>query len=157
MKKQNSKNTHGFSLLEAIVVISIISVLSAIAITSLANARQKNILTDSQTSIVRALENARSRAVSGVGEQNYCVLIDQSSVSVYDAAGLNCPGPTLFFTNSLPPGVTTDQSPGIYILFTRITGNTDLGANKVITVTKSGTPPTTLSVTITQTGQIFPY
>ncbi len=57
----------GFTLIEALIVLSILTIISFAAITSFSGLRSQAALEDGRATLVASLEQARSRSVSGVG------------------------------------------------------------------------------------------
>ena len=62
------KKTIGFSLVELVIVIAIMGIMVLIASPMFNQTRNKIVLEGAQASLINSLEEARSRALTGVGE-----------------------------------------------------------------------------------------
>ena len=151
-KSPMQKKSSGISLMESIIVIAIIGILAAVAVASLANSKNRNVLTDSQTLLVRTLEDARARAMSGVGNNKYGVTINTNSIILFQNTST---GSSTISNLSFPSVITASTTPSpLSITFTRISGTSTASTTIVL---KSSITNTRATTTVTFGGQIFPY
>jgi|GEM_PF-3494089 len=84
------KKTIGFSLLELVIVIAIVGIMVLIASPMFRESQNKVILEGAQASLIGSLEEARSRALTGVGEnvdEIHGIYIDYSTNEIYSCKG----------------------------------------------------------------------
>lgn len=146
--KEKNKTKNGFTLVETLLVISILGLVGFTSFVYLNGERGKSILKEAQASLINALEIARSHSVSGMGsneDKKYGVRIDDDSIVIFE-------GTNEISKIFLPPGISTDSS-GLEILFNRIKGNISTSSNIIINLFHSITSQTT-TVTITPEGKI---
>lgn len=146
--KEKNKTKNGFTLVETLLVISILGLVGFTSFVYLNGERGKSILKEAQASLINALEIARSHSVSGMGsneDKKYGVRIDDDSIVIFE-------GTNEISKIFLPPGISTDSS-GLEILFNRIKGNIATSSNIIINLFHSITGQTT-TVTITPEGKI---
>ena len=81
----------GFTLVEILVVISIIGLIVAIAVPSLADFVRRQQLAQSSKEVLSTLRDAQSRSISSVGGLNWGVRLvrNQSSVELFSSTALN--------------------------------------------------------------------
>ena len=77
-------NKKGFSLVEIIMVMAVIGIVVAIVVVNFGQTRNQTLLEEGQASIINALEIARNRAASGVGDTNHGVRIEPDKVIVFE-------------------------------------------------------------------------
>ena len=137
----------GFTIIEVITSSFVLAVVSTTAIVSFHLTFTKSAVTDAQTVIVSAMENARSKAMSGYGiaSTNYGVRIDMDRVVEFQGSTFSGVGTAVSF----PPTVSSDQS-GTDIVFERLTG----AASQTITVRLFGANNIVHSIEVNQDGTI---
>ncbi len=148
---KHSSSKKGFTLIEALIVVSIITILAVIGVASLSNSRNKNKLSDEQANVVYAFQKARDSAVSGVGNTNYGIHVEADKLTVFQGTAWS--GSTVEQQINLPSSITTDQT-GTDFIFSRISGASSKSG--VIILKQSGTG-STAKVTISADGQVQPY
>ncbi len=139
------------SIIELLVVISIIGIGSTIAIGSFGKSRNSSALLNEQATVVRILEKARDASVSGVGTTPHGVHIDTSSLTYFKGPAFS--GAVIEQVVTLPLSITTNQTGTDYI-FSRIAGTST--ASGIIQL-KSAVTGATANVTISASGQVQPY
>ncbi|MDO8558299.1 MAG: type II secretion system protein [bacterium] len=138
----------GFSLIETLVVVGILSIIAVFALGSLRGVRSRAALSDGQILIVRALEEARNRAVTGAGTSDHGVHIEPGKIETFEGS-VYIPGSGV--ESFLPPGVSTDQANAI-VIFKRLVGQSS--ANPTIML--SNVSGATSTVAVTLDGAIIP-
>jgi prepilin-type N-terminal cleavage/methylation domain-containing protein len=147
----------GFSLIELLIVIAIISVLSAVMIPTLASFRGQQALKNTTEDLVSLLNTARSDTQGSLNSTNYSVYIDSSSATYFVGSVYisNAPTNKKILYNS---AVTIPISGGVnlngggnIVSFSRLSGDTinygtiviqlssDANRSKTITINKTGT------------------
>ncbi|MCL5439270.1 MAG: prepilin-type N-terminal cleavage/methylation domain-containing protein [Patescibacteria group bacterium] len=138
---QKSKENYGFTLIELIIVFSVIAILSIIGIAAFASYSRTQALNAGVLDVVTMLNLARSRASSQVKPKNCEVtslslngyeftIVNNTTYRVSANCGVN--QPFTVETKPLPKGVTfADSSLGSSVLFYVISG----GVNHSLTIT----------------------
>ena len=142
-------NKKGFSLIETLAVVSITAFLALGIIFTIRQGQAASALNDAQTVIIRSLEEAQNRALTGIGTQNHGVYIDEKTVTVFEGSTyVTGTGKTFL----LPPLTATDQT-GKTIIYKRLAGTAD--ANAVITITQA-LSGAVKKIIVTTAGEITP-
>jgi prepilin-type N-terminal cleavage/methylation domain-containing protein len=135
------KKERGFSLVESLMVIAIMSIVIGIFVFINNTAKSQALLDKAQTSLVSALQEARNKSVSGYNTADrYGVQVESDKIVTLfvDKEGNYTPGIEI----QLPMGVSVD--PFDPIIFNRLTGATEggvinlNGGERTITITKDG-------------------
>lgn len=149
MEKSNKKN--GFSLVETVIVISILAIVSFVSFAYLNGTKITKDLNQAEASLIGALELARSHAINGMGESKddrYGVEINGNDITVFkEGTG------EILAEFPIPNGVSTDKT-GETILFNRIRANTDKVSDFVITITHNLMAGLNKIITVTPEGKI---
>jgi len=140
----------GFTVIELIIVISIVGIVAAASFVMFDEARNKAVLQNAQASVINALEQARSRAATGVGTTTHGVCIKNNKIISFrgnvctTTAGV---GEEI----SLPPNTSATSSADV--IFNRLSAMSS--ANATITLEyKIGITTIATTVSITQDGII---
>ncbi len=141
----NKEEKKGFSLIEVLVVIAIISIIATVVILNFGQTRNQALLEDGQASIISALELARSRAASGVGEARHGVRIEADRIIIFEEGNPDEE------TISLSPALSIGAGSWGEIFFDRISAKTDLTDEKTIIIEHSSGQET---ITISEQGVI---
>jgi len=133
----------GFTLNETMIVISIVGIVAAASFLMFSESRRQVVLDDAQASVVNALEEARSRAATGVGEASHGVYITNNKI--YPCQGDPCATGTEFL--ELKPLVSASKTPNPLqpIIFNRLSATSS--ENATITIEYAPAGSTTVSVT----------
>lgn len=123
-----AKKDEGFTFIEFLLVISIMAITAAAALTMFRDTNKRALTQDAQASVLYALERARSRAVNGFGETDHGVYVKTNSVVAFEG-DTYVPGEGREIP--LPFPVSTDHS-GTAIVFSRLSGQST--ASTTITV-----------------------
>lgn len=130
----------GFTVIELIIVISIVGVVAAASFVMFSENRNKAVLQNAQASVINALEEARSRAATGVGTSDHGVIIKGNIIS-------ECEGDPCIETSSttLISATTTNN---LTLIFNRLSAtssdatitieNTITGEATTVSVTEDG-------------------
>lgn len=137
----------GFSLIELIIVISILGMVAAATFVMFNGTRNRVVLEDAQASVINALEQARSRAATGVGTTSHGVYIEGNKIITFEG---NTYVPGTGDETTLPFPVSTDQS-NLTIIFNRLSATSSADATITLEHTTSGI---TTTVSVTQDGII---
>jgi len=142
MFQKKRKFNPGFSLIEIMVVLGMISILAAASFLNVSKKRNMIILEDAQANLVTALEKARSNSQAGIGTLPHGVRIESNKFTVFE--GNPAEGKTTVF----PSSILTNQSIPLNIIFHRISGtsnastiiikNPSNGTEKIINIFQDG-------------------
>lgn len=136
-KIQNSGNKTGFTLLEVMLVLSLISIVVVLGSGSLFSGRRVQTELDSASGImVGMLRRAQNNAVTGEGFTTWGVRFDNGSADFYQMfSGVNWTSGTRYEYSTLPSGVVFGfpaEGVNAEILFDVRTGKRASGANNII-------------------------
>lgn len=147
----------GISIIEVLVVISILSIISAIVVPRLSGFRNQQVLKNTTEDIVSLLNEARNNTISSKDSTNYGVHFESDKVVLF--RGLSFDSSTVNKEIKLDSSVTIPEEGGINlqngggdIIFERITGDTvndeygtiviqstkDENAQNIISISKIG-------------------
>jgi len=138
-------NKKGFSLVEMVIVISIFALVASSVFVMFNETRNQAVLEDAQASVINALEQARSRAATGVGTTDHGVCIKENKIITFE--GNSCPESGN--VEELPPFVSTDKYETTTIIFNRL--SSESSTSTTITLDYRGA---TATVSVTQEGVI---
>ena len=147
--KKTLYRTKGFSLIETLAVVSITGFLALGVIFTIRQSQAASALTDAQTVIVRSLEKAQNRALTGIGTQSHGVYIEEKNVTIFEGSAYVAGTGETFL---LPALTSTDQT-GKTIIFKRLAGTADMGAVIIVSQNLSGS---TKKIIVTTAGEITP-
>ena len=144
----------GFTLVETLLVISIIGIITSAAVLTFTDQKKQALLEDAQATIINALEEARSKAATGVGvgHENYGVrteVIGVDKINVISFKGEDCdPGNSTTLSTTTLSGISADPA---CVTFNRLSAissenttttfeitNTNTNATETVEVTKEG-------------------
>lgn len=147
--KNQSKLFLGFSLVEIIVVLSILSILVSIVITSFSKQGGVEALNTSTVTIISILNEAKSQAVSSKNASDYGVRIySDKLISFENSYGTN----NKIYTISNLVKMSTSTGIGNDIIFNNVSGSTN--ASGTITVTVLNELTKNSIINIYNTGEI---
>ena len=147
MSNKIKKTKLGFTVIELIIVISIVGMVASASFAMFGENRKKAVLDDSQASVINALEEAQNRAATGFGTTTttkHGVWITTNGFAICGDTTSTCASSTQF-TN-----VTTNW-PDLFISFNRLNGKPNT-ASEIILVNPSGS----MYITVTEGGLILP-
>ncbi len=147
------KKSSGFSLIEIVIVIAIITIVTTLAFQSFGNGTAQESLNKGAATIVAELGRARSLTLSSKDALQYGVHIDQNSIVLFS-------GDTYFASEQTNASVTLDATVAVTatsltgggsdIVFQRLTGIT--AQYGTITLTSTSDASKTRTITIYQSG-----
>lgn len=153
MNTFKEKDKQGFSLIEILVVVAIVTALAVVGLLSLTSMRDRLLLDDAQSSLAFHLEESKARAVAGTGGVEHGVYFSEDTYvqflgDVYD------PGDASNTAHALDPGLTltTDILGDEVVIFSRITGTVDEAVT--LTLSLNNDPTKTRVIIIGEGGDI---
>ena len=129
---KSSEKLRGFSLIEVVTVIFVISFVMAGLFMTSGQARARQSLNEAKELVVRVLETARNRSATGHGSMSHGVYIESDGITEFEGESYTGAG----YKHILPPFTLTDQT-GTEIIFKRLTMQTDLSLNVKIIILRS--------------------
>ncbi len=139
MKKRKS----GFTLIEILVVVSVIVILFSIGLAQYMKFNRQQILEQAALELKTDLTNAQSKALSGKKKctegvfDGILVEFNTDNYTLYSSCGSGL-DLKLISDNQLSSGVRITERPEDGILFKPVTGGTDIQEESGITITLSG-------------------
>lgn len=146
----------GISIIEILVVITIIGILTAIVVLNLSTFRNERSLSNTTSDIISLLNNARNNTISSLNSSAYGIHFETDRVIYFTGSTFNS-SDSANIEIDLNPSVNIPSSGGINlsgggsdVIFTRLTGDTvnygtiiirltsDATRQKVITINKTG-------------------
>lgn len=143
------KNKKGFTLIEILIVISIVTVLSTIIIGFFVDYRRSQGVAQDTELITSMLYRARNNAISSNGSSDYGVHFATSSVTIFKGSTYTPSNTTnQVFTLTIGNTLSTISlsSGGVDVVFNKLTGET----------TQTGTLTLTASYGVVKTITIYP-
>lgn len=136
----NKKYSAGISFLELIVAISIIGLLSRVAIAGLSKFKLNQVHNDTTQSVLAFINEARTRAQAGDNARSYSITVDTTTKKLTLFRVTTGPGDTSYSEDlNLNSNTTLAKSitggDGSTITFTRFTGATSNTGTITITTT----------------------
>ncbi len=145
---------NGFTILELLLVISIMSILSAIVLTTYVDFRRHESLSKDTETVVQVLNQARNQTISSRNQSVYGVHIASSTITIFTGGTYDQNSPTNQVINLNPIDTIVNLSlngGGVDVVFRRITGET--GNYGTVTIASTGLT-NTRTVTIYETGVV---
>ena len=116
--------TKGFTLLELLIVISIMIIVGGVVMGSLADARERMALRGASAEVAGALLKARTSALMGRGTSNHGVYFeDATHLRIFQGSSFPGVGETVDLS-ILGPVTLPASVAGTSIIFSRLTGET---------------------------------
>lgn len=122
--------TRGFTLMEILVIVSIIVILSAIGVLQFMEMRDRAELTSTARTLVAHLEESKSRAVAGLYGDSHGIHITSDAYTQFSGDTYDLDDETNQ-VHEISDGLTLDTSGDSDVIFARITG----GIDEVVTIT----------------------
>ncbi len=151
-------NNKGVTVLEILVVITIIAIITAVVLPSLSKFRKEQTLNNSTSDIISLLNKARNDTISSLNSTSYGVHFETSRAvyfvgSVFDTNASTNSVVLIDGSASIPAsGGISLNGGGSDVLFTRLTGQTTNYGTIIIRLTSDATRQKT--ITISKTGAI---
>jgi len=151
MSNKFKRTKLGFTVIELIIVISIVGVVASASFAMFSENRKKAVLNDAQASVINALEQARSRAATGVGTGNHGIYITDKKI--YPCKGNPCATDTENFIELKPFVFASTTNLSQTIIFNRLSATSSADATITLEY-KIGITTIATTVSITQDGII---
>lgn len=119
MSGTSDRKRSGFTLVESVVILSIISIFFVVSAPNFLGRKNTAILEDGTAILRRALELARSKSVAGADLSDHGVYINGDEMFIFEGEHFSGSGSFIL----LPAGLTTDQI-DTEIVFKRVNANT---------------------------------
>jgi prepilin-type N-terminal cleavage/methylation domain-containing protein len=155
--RQPTDYSAGFTLIELLIVMAVLGLLVTVGLASTSKNREKTNQDNAKTLILSALEEARSRALSGYvetgtsGLYDHGVRLESNQITTFQTTTPTGSYPGSGDTALLPGSMTLSCSPAcpLNIFFTRLTGKTRLTSPATLTLN-----PGNIIITINPDGTI---
>ena len=151
------KYTQGFSVIEILAVIAILAILVAIAIPSLSNFRNQQVLKNTSDDIVSLLHQAYAQTNSSLNGTNYGVHFTSSTATLFTGSTYSSGASGNKVINfdsrvTLASGDIALNGGGSDVIFTRLSGDITNYGTLTIRLTSNNTQ--TKVINIYQTGNV---
>ena len=148
-------NEKGFTLVELLVVITIVVVLGGIAAVSFNTSRNVRDLQTSAQNTLAVIRLAQSKTLAGENDSSWGVHVQSNQITLF--AGDTSGGATFTQSYALPPSIEITNialnGGGSDIIFNRVTGQTDQNGTFVMDV--AANPGNSFPVTIDISGKAY--
>jgi prepilin-type N-terminal cleavage/methylation domain-containing protein len=144
----------GFTIIELLIVITILAIISAVVLTSLSSINTSQAIDKDAQAIVAYLDQAKSNTLASKDASQYGVRFASTTITLFKGSTYNSSEPenrtyllnpaTIIKTVSLTGG-------GLDVVFSRLTGETAQNGTILVSSTRAST---TRTVTIYKTGAI---
>ncbi len=141
----------GFTLVETIVVLSMISIASGILVLSFFSAHNDSVMEEAKMLTVKALEGARNRATSGIGDDSHGIRITTDNRIKY-FTGNTFNEANVFRVIKLPSRVDNDSG-DIDFVFRRISGEL-ISGTQLIKLKSEITEVELVEIEVSESGSI---
>jgi prepilin-type N-terminal cleavage/methylation domain-containing protein len=122
------KNVSGLTLVEILVVISILGILTAISLTSFVTLRKSEGLKKDTETVIEILRQARAQTLSSKDGQTYGVHLATSTATLFSGSSYSSTTPTNLvfnFNNTDTIQTVSLVGGGSDVVFKRLTGETN--------------------------------
>ncbi len=142
-------SSSGFTILELLIVISILGVLVAVVVPSLMTFRRSSVLNTETQEILTMVNRARTSSMSSRGDLQYGIHFEATRMVLFqggvysDVASTN---EVHIFDPLLTLGTITINGGGSVVLFQKFTGTTNQNATTTLRVVGSATASSTVIV-----------
>ena len=147
MKSRSIYINNAFTLIETLIVLSIITVLASVGIIVGVSSYQRTVFQDYQQEVIDLLHRARSRAMSGIAGTDHGVHFEPHQAILFRGISFAARDPV--FDEPVELGSAITATPPGEIIFSRITGN--VGSPGTVTLTDE---THTMHIEITSEGGI---
>ena len=148
-----TKKITGFSLIEILISLAILSVISAVAISVFKNINEKQVLEKTTLSVMTILNDARSASMSSKDSSDHGIFVEENKVTSFIGATFNPsdPNSSVYYLNNL---VKISSSVPQTLIFKRAVGSVSLDTAKIVTLCLRSNTENNTAVTIFPTGLI---
>ncbi len=148
LRSRDNRLQSGFSLVETMLTIGVVVLIAGAMLGVSRSIHARHALRDAQEQVVRTLEDARQRAMTGFGSSNHGVFMESAQMTTFEGTAYSGDGAE----QPLPGGVSSNLA-GTAIIFSRLSGK----PNAASTVTLSNGAGETKTVDISADGLIIPH
>jgi len=143
-----TKKITGFSLIEILISLAILSVISAVAISVFKNINEKQVLEKTTLSVMTILNDARSASMSSKDSSDHGIFVEENKVTSFIPSD---PNSSVYYLNNL---VKISSSVPQTLIFKRAVGSVSLDTAKIVTLCLRSNTENNTAVTIFPTGLI---
>lgn len=149
------RNTHtkGFTTIELFMVITLLGVITAFAVTKFSSFKEKQVLENTVIDIVTNVNKASSKTLASVNSSSYGVHFQSDKIVVFTGTTYSSGAGTNETTNVVSPAtissITLNPGGVSDVYFNRLTGIPNVTGTIVVT-----TPSYSKTITIGQTGTV---
>lgn len=147
MKSTRFLISAGFTLIEILIVVSILGLLLSVTIPSFTAFRQNSSLNGDALNLVTLISRARLLAVADKGDVQYGIHLESSKVVLYPGTTYTA-GASSNETYTFSSGITLSNieinGGGSEILFNKVTGSTTQNATTTLRVTSTNASSTVI-------------
>lgn len=140
---------HGFTLLETIIVISILGVVLSMILPSLSSFRQKSILDTEVQEMTTLINKARLSSMSSKNDRQYGIHFEAGKIVLFEGTTYTAGAPTNeehSFNTALTLAPITINGGGAETIFQKITGGTNQNSTTTLKVVANTGASTTIVI-----------
>lgn len=146
---------NGFTLIEILLVVGILTLIGAVSIASFVNSRNVRELNTSGQNLLSVLRLAQSRVLAGEGSDTWGVRLEQARYILFQGTDFASSGTTTIYT--LPDNLEIVNinlsGGGQEVVFKKLTGETEQAGTFDLRIKNSAT--LTYPITIESSGKVF--
>lgn len=154
----STRASRGFTLLEIIIVISILAILLSIILPSLTNFRQKSILNTETQEMTTLINKARLSSMSSKNDQQYGIHFEAGKIVLFEGTTYTAGAGTNeehLFNTALTLAPITINGGGAETVFQKITGSTNQNSTTTLKVVTNTSASTTIIILPSGIATIF--
>ncbi len=155
MNNYFKKISSGFTILEAVITISIIIIIGAAVVISFGNSSKVQILAGAEGDVISLLNTARENTISSLNSTNYSVHFQSDKAVMFIGSTYTAnlsTNVTVTFDSSVTMSSISLTGAGSNVTFDRITGTT--AEDGTLTLISGGNNSISKTITIIKTGLV---
>ena len=150
MNYTSLQSTRGFTLIEMLIVISIVAILASAYTLALREPIRDASVDASYASALSAFESARTRSIQGAGAERNGIKIERTQISIITQSEPDSPTSVI----KLAPNLETNHDDTV-VFFDRISGYSSEDSHVEVELSDTKTGEVVRTITITPEGHVY--